>query len=126
MEAIMYYRFTYTKYDSKLATFVSLLQANFWIGFSIFFPLLNIPSFIVLAVGSEGGVVGALFAIMTILAIAIEILIMIFAKPHKINERMAKKSSKKKSKQNESRYIPRREREIEYLMPLEDEEENKK
>lgn len=122
----MYYRFTYTKYDSKLATFVSLLQANFWIGFSIFFPLLNIPSFIVLAVGSEGGVVGALFAIMTILAIAIEILIMIFAKPHKINERMAKKSSKKKSKQNESRYILRKEREIEYLMPLEDEEENKK
>lgn len=122
----MYYRFTYTKYDSKLATFVSLLQANFWIGFSIFFPLLNIPSFIVLAVGAEGGVVGALFAIMSILAIAIEILIMIFAKPHKINERMAKKSSKKKSQQNESKYIPRREREIEYLMPLEDEEENKK
>lgn len=122
----MYYRFTYTKYDSKLATFVSLLQANFWIGFSIFFPLLNIPSFIVLAVGAEGGVVGALFAIMSILAIAIEILIMIFAKPHKINERMAKKSSKKKSQQNESKYIPRREKEIEYLMPLEDEEENKK
>ncbi len=122
----MYYKFTYTKYESKLATFVSLLQANFWVGFSIFFPLLNIPSFVVLAVGSEGGVVGALFAIMTILAIVIEILIIIFAKPHKINERMAKKFSKKKSQIEKSKYIPKREREIEYLMPLENEEENKK
>lgn len=109
----MYYKFSYQKYDSKLATVISLLQASFWVGFSLFFIIFNIPSFITL-ICNAGYVVGILFAVMTILAVAAEFLLMIFVDAQKVNNFMCRKKKKKfKKTYNENLNS----KEIEFLMP---------
>lgn len=88
-------RIEYERYESKLATIVSLLQGSGIIGWSLFFIVCAIPAFICLACGVKGAFVGALFGVAGVLSIVLFILFIIFVQPEKINERYWKKLSKK-------------------------------
>lgn len=86
-------RIEFNRYESKLATFTSLMKSGI-VGFIFTWITFNIPSFIVLACGVTGGVVGIVFAVMTILSIIAEILIIKYADPDKIEQKYLEKTGK--------------------------------
>lgn len=86
-------RIEFNRYESKLATFTSLMK-NGIVGFIFTWIAFNIPSFIVLACGVTGGIVGVVFAVMTILSIIAEILIIKYADPDKIEQKYLEKTGK--------------------------------
>lgn len=86
-------RIEFNRYESKLATFISLMKSGI-VGFIFTWIAFNIPSFIVLACGVTGGIVGIVFAVMTILSIIAEILIIKYADPDKIEQKYLEKTSK--------------------------------
>lgn len=90
----MRYRVEYETYTSKLATFLSLLKASFWIGFAFFFPIFNIPSFICLACGVDGATVGILFGVMSTVSIIAYILFCVFVKPDKVDDYIGRRQKK--------------------------------
>ena len=99
----MRYRVEYETYTSKLATFLSLLKASFWIGFAFFFPIFNIPSFICRACSVDGATVGILFGVMSVVSIIAYILFCVFVKPDKVDDFMSKRSKSKKGIQGKRR-----------------------
>ena len=90
-------RIEFNRYESKLATFTSLMKSGI-VGFIFTWISFNIPSFIVLACGVTGGIVGVVFAIMTILSIITEILIIKYADPDKIEQKYLEKTGKSTAK----------------------------
>ena len=94
-------RIEFNRYESKLATFTSLMKSGI-VGFIFTWIAFNIPSFIVLACGVAGGIVGAVFAVMTILSIIAEILIIKYADPDKIEQKYLEKSGKSTAKEEMS------------------------
>ena len=86
-------RIEFNRYESKLATFTSLMKSGI-VGFIFTWITFNIPSFIVLACGVTGGVVGIVFAVMTISSIIAQILIIKYADPDKIEQKYLEKTGK--------------------------------
>lgn len=86
-------RIEFNRYESKLATFTSLMKSGI-VGFIFTWIAFNIPSFIVLACGVTGGIVGIVFTVMTILSIIAEILIIKYADPDKIEQKYLEKTGK--------------------------------
>ena len=80
--------FRFQKYDSKLATIVSLFQSGI-AGWIFLFPICCIPAFICLACNVSGAIVGALFGVGGVLSIIV--------KPEKIDERARKRKQVKRS-----------------------------
>ncbi len=95
----MYYKVEYDVYESKLATFVSMLQSSIWICFAVFFPIFNIPSFICLICDVDAVVIGMLFGILGVLSLVVSILFCIFVDASKIDDYMLRKKKKSKEQQ---------------------------
>ena len=91
-------RIEFNRYESKLATFTSLMKSGI-VGFIFTWIAFNIPSFIVLACNVSGSIVGVIFTIMTILSIIAEILIIKYADPEKIEDKYLNKHNKQSQKQ---------------------------
>ncbi len=91
-------RIEFNRYESKLATFTFLMKSGI-VGFIFTWIAFNIPSFIVLACDVTGGIVGIVFAVMTILSIIAEILIIKYADPDKIEQKYLEKTGKSTAKE---------------------------
>lgn len=88
--------FCFQRYNSKLATIVSLLQSGI-AGWIFFYGICCIPAFICLACDVGGAIVGALFGIMFVVSVVCFILFCKFVKPDKIEARAMKKKMRKYS-----------------------------
>lgn len=86
--------FRFQRYDSKLATIVSLLQSGIG-GWIFFYVICSIPAFICLACRLSGVVVGTLFGVMFVVSVVAFVLFCKFVRPEKIDERS---QSRKKAK----------------------------
>ena len=82
--------FQFPRYDSKLATIVSMLQSGI-AGWIFFYAIFSIPAFICLACGLSGVIVGTLFGVMFVVSVIAFILFCKFVKPEKIDERAQRK-----------------------------------
>lgn len=86
--------FRFQRYESKLATIVSLFQSGI-VGWIFLFPICCIPAIICLACNVGGALVGALCGVGIVLSIIAYILFCKFVKPEKIDERYHKKQAAK-------------------------------
>lgn len=93
--------FRFQKYDSKLATIVSLFQSGI-VGWIFLFPICCIPAFVCLACNVSGAIVGALFGVGGVLSIIAYILFCKFVKPEKIDERARKRKQAKHSQDTDT------------------------
>lgn len=88
--------FEFQRYNSKLATIISLLQCGIG-GWIFFYAICSIPAFICLACNVGGAIVGALFGIMFVVSVVAYFLFCHFVDPEKIEEKYLKKKSRKYS-----------------------------
>lgn len=91
-------RITFTKYDSKLATFVSLLQT--FVGFIIIYCISFIPTFIYVLIAGDDMAFTILCAVDFFATIAAHLCIMFLVNPDKIEEKHTKTKSSNTTKQD--------------------------
>lgn len=82
----MKYKYTFEKYDSKFATFISLIQNSGLFGLLIIFILLSIPAFIALFSGETGATIGILFGGAMAVAIVVYLLIVFKVDPDEVDK----------------------------------------
>lgn len=84
-------------YESKLATFIYILR-NGASGFAFIWLVLNIPSFICLALDVNANTLKILFVTFTVISFVLYVLFLVFVKPDKINEKYLQKQKLKADK----------------------------
>ncbi len=91
-------KFEITKYNSKLATIMSLLKSGI-VGWIFIFIILNIPSIIVVSC-VDGMIGGIMFGVMGILSIILHLIILFKVDTDKIEVNYLKKHNKELNEDN--------------------------